>query len=139
MKLKVDSLNRNLYEFKKLNDENYIIWVFDVKYQFLKKKLWNLISNTKNSSIYRISISIIIEIMNSIMNAMIVFQANEKYITILLIWEDKINIIYFIFVMIIIDRLQISVHQMTSSMNAWNRLHDFYTFINLQYRFTLSW
>jgi len=43
--------------------------------------------------------------MNSIMDAMIIFQVNEEYAIILLIWEDKINIIYLIFVMIIIDRL----------------------------------
>ena len=39
MKLEIDSSNRSLYEFEKLNDENYVIWAFDVKYQFLKKKL----------------------------------------------------------------------------------------------------
>ena len=39
MELEVDLSNKSPYEFEKLNDENYATWAFDVKYQFLKKKL----------------------------------------------------------------------------------------------------
>ena len=138
MKLKVDSSNKSFYEFEKLNDENYVIWAFDIKYQFLKKKLWNLISDTKSSSIHRVSISIVIKTANSIMNTMIALQMNEEYITTLSMWEDKINAAYLIFVMTIIDRLQASIRQAISSMNAWNRLRDLYASINLQRRFALS-
>jgi hypothetical protein len=35
------------YGFEKLNDGNYATWAFDVKYQFLKEKLWGLVSGTK--------------------------------------------------------------------------------------------
>ena len=138
MKLKIDSSNKSFYKFEKLNDGNYIIWMFDVKYQFLKKKLWNLVSNTKNPSIHRISISIAIEIMNLIVNAMIAFQVNEEYVIILSMWKDKVNTAYLILITIIIDQLQASVRQATSSMNVWNCLRDLYVFISFQHRFALS-
>ena len=134
MKLEVDSSNKSLYEFKKLNDGNYVIWMFDVKYQFLKKKLWDLVSDTKNPLIHRVSI----ETANLIVDAATAFQVNEEYHTTLSMWKDKINAAYLIFVTIIIDRLQASIRQAINSMNIWNRLYDLYTLIDLQHRFTLS-
>ena len=139
MKLEIDLSNKNLYKFEKFNDKNYIIWIFNVKYQFLKKKLWDLISDTESSSIRRVPISTAIEIANLIANTAIAFQVNEEYRTALSMWEDKVNAAYLIFVTIIIDQLQASIRQVTSSINTWNHLHDLYAFISFQYRFALSW
>ena len=138
MKLEVDLSNRNLYEFEKLNNESYVIWAFDVKYQFLKKKLWNLVSDIENPSIYRVSVSTAIETASLIVDVFATFQVNEEHRVTLSMWENKINAMYLIFVMTIIDRLQASIRQAISSMNAWNRLRDLYASINLQRRFALS-
>ena len=77
--------------------------------------------------------------MDSIMDIFTARQMNEEYIIILSTWEDKINAAYFIFITIIIDRLQTPIRQMIDLINAWNCLRDLYISIDLQHRFTLSW
>src|SRR5271170_6012640 len=44
MEIDLASSYRTPYGFEKLNDGNYATWAFDVKYQFLKEKLWGLVS-----------------------------------------------------------------------------------------------
>src|SRR5437773_2513549 len=55
-----------------------------------------------------------------------------------LVWEDKVNAAYLIFVMTIVSRLQAPVHQATNSVDAWNRLRDLYAPTGLQRWFALS-
>ena len=47
MEIDLASSYRTTYGFEKLNDGNYATWAFDVKYQFLKEKLWGLVSATE--------------------------------------------------------------------------------------------
>ena len=47
MEIDLASSYRTTYGFEKLNDGNYATWAFDVKYQFLKEKLWGLVSGTE--------------------------------------------------------------------------------------------
>ena len=47
MEIDLASSYRTTHGFEKLNDENYATWAFDVKYQFLKEKLWGPVSGTE--------------------------------------------------------------------------------------------
>src|SRR5437762_14052857 len=89
--------NRSPHGFEKLNDGNYATWAFDVKYQFLKEKLWDLVSGTESPPIRRVPVSTAVETANSTADAATVLQANEEYRTALSEWEDKVNAAYLIF------------------------------------------
>jgi len=47
MEIDLASSYRTTHGFEKLNGENYATWAFDVKYQFLKEKLWGPVSGTE--------------------------------------------------------------------------------------------
>ena len=49
MKTDLTSSYRMPYGFEKLNDGKYATWAFDVMYQFLKEKLWGLVSGTEDA------------------------------------------------------------------------------------------
>ena len=114
MELEVGLSNRSPYGFEKLNDGNYATWAFDVKYQFLKEKLWGLVSGTESPPVHRVPVSTT----DPAATAAAALQADEEYRTALSMWEDKVNTVYLIFVTIIINRLQASIRQATSSTNV---------------------
>ena len=134
MELEVGSSNRSPYGFEKLNDGNYATWAFDVKYQFLKEKLWGLVSGTESPPVRRVPVSTAV----STADAPAALQADEEYATALSAWEDKVNAAYLIFVTTIVGRLQAPVRQATNPADAWNRLRDLYAPTGLQRRFALS-
>src|SRR5947207_8391572 len=138
MELEVGLSNRSPYGFKKLNDRNYATWVFDVKYQFLKEKLWGLVSGTESPPVCRVPVSTAVETVGLTMDAPAALQADEEYRAALSVWEDKVNAAYLIFVTTIIGRLQAPVRQATSPADAWKRLRDLYAPTGLQRRFALS-
>src|SRR5271167_575840 len=135
MEIDLASSYRTPYGFEKLNDGNYATWAFDVKYQFLKEKLWGLVSGTEvaptppaQSGVDETSTS------TSTSNV----AAQTAYQTALTEWTDKANAAYLIFVTTILGRLQAPVRQATSLADAWNRLRDLYSPTGLQRRFALS-
>ena len=138
MELEVGSSNRSPYGFEKLNDGNYATWAFDVKYQFLKEKLWGLVSGTESPPVRRVPVSTAVETADSTADAAAALQADEEYATALSVWEDKVNAAYLIFVTTIVGRLQAPVRQATDPADAWNRLRDLYAPTGLQRRFALS-
>ena len=134
MDLEVGSSNRTPFGFEKLNDGNYATWAFDVKYQFLKEKLWGLVSGTESPPVHRVPVSTT----DPAATAAAALQADEEYRAALSVWEDKVNAAYLIFVTTIVGRLQAPVRQATSPADAWNRLRDLYAPTGLQRRFALS-
>src|SRR5271156_5663449 len=135
MEIDLASSYRTPYGFEKLNDGNYATWAFDVKYQFLKEKLWGLVSGTEvaptppaQSGVDETSTS------TSTSNV----AAQTAYQTALTERTDKANAAYLIFVTTILGRLQGPVRQATSPADAWNRLRDLYAPSGLQRRFALS-
>src|SRR5271167_55265 len=134
MEIDLASSYRTPYGFEKLNDGNYATWAFDVKYQFLKEKLWGLVSGTEvaptppaQSGVDETSTSTLSNI-----------TAQTAYQAALTEWTDKANAAYLIFVTTILGRLQGPVRQATSPADAWNRLRDLYAPSGLQRRFALS-
>src|SRR5271169_156272 len=138
MELEVGLTNRSPYGFEKLNDGNYATWAFDVKYQFLKEKLWGLVSGTESPPVRRVPVSTAVSTADPAAGAAAALQADEDYRTALSMWEDKVNAAYLIFVTTIVGRLQAPVRQATGPADAWNRLRDLYAPTGLQRRFTLS-
>ena len=134
MELEVGLSNRSPYGFEKLNDGNYATWAFDVKYQFLKEKLWGLVSGTESPPVRRVPVSTA----DPAADAAAALQADEEHRAALSAWEDKVNAAYLIFVTTIVGRLQAPVRQATSPADAWNRLRDLYAPTGLQRRFALS-
>src|SRR5204863_249941 len=134
MELEVGLLNRSPYGFEKLNDGNYATWAFDVKYQFLKEKLWGLVSGTESPPVHRVPVLTT----DPAATAAAALQADEEYRAALSVWEDKVNAAYLIFVTTIVGRLQAPVRQATIPADAWNRLRDLYAPTGLQRRFALS-
>src|SRR5271169_632292 len=137
MELEVGLSNRSPYGFEKLNDGNYATWAFNVKYQFLKEKLWGLVSATESPPVQRVPLQIA-DLVADAAAAAAVLQADEEYRAALSVWEDKVNAAYFIFVTTIVGRLQAPVRQATNPADAWNRLRDLYAPTGLQRRFALS-
>jgi hypothetical protein len=125
MELEVGLSNRSPYGFEKLNDGNYATSAFDVKYQFLKEKLWGLVSGTESPPVHRAPVSTAVETADTAADAAAVLQA-EEYRAALSEWEDKVNAAYLILVTTIVGRLQAPVRQATNSADAWNRLCDLY-------------
>src|SRR5271169_359326 len=141
MELEVGLTNRSPYGFEKLNDGNYATWAFDVKYQFLKEKLWGLVSGTESPPVRRVPVSTAVETADLVADAAAaaaVLQADEEHRAALSAWEDKVNAAYLIFVTTVVGRLQAPVRQATSPADAWNRLRDLYAPTGLQRRFALS-
>src|SRR5438477_8775661 len=134
MELEVGLSNRSPYGFEKLNDGNYATWAFDVKYQFLKEKLWGLVSDTESPPVHRVPVSTT----DPAATAAAALQADEEYRAALSVREDKVNAAYLIFVTTIVGRLQAPVRQATNPADAWNRLRDLYAPTGLQRRFALS-
>src|SRR5436190_13664549 len=137
MELEVGLSNRSPYGFEKLNDGNYATWAFDVKYQFLKEKLWGLVSGTESPLVRRVPVSTAVSTADPAADAAAALQADEEYRAALSVWEDKVNAAYLIFVTTIVGRLQAPVRQATSPADAWNRLRDLYAPTGLQRRFAL--
>src|SRR5271169_3168316 len=136
MELEVGLSNRTPYGFEKLNDGNYATWAFDVKYQFLKEKLWGLVSGTEvapTPPVHAVRQSEEDETSVSDDTA-----AQDAYQIALSEWTDKVNAAYLILVTTILGRLQAPVRQATSPADAWNRLRDLYAPSGLQRRFALS-
>src|SRR5271170_4902403 len=131
MEIDLASSYRTPYGFEKLNDGNYATWAFDVKYQFLKEKLWGLVSGTEVAPTPPAQ-SGVDETSTSNVTAQTAYQAA------LTEWTDKANTAYLIFVTTILGRLQGPVRQATSPADAWNRLRDLYAPSGLQRRFALS-
>src|SRR5271155_922041 len=132
MEIDLASSYRTPYGFEKLNDGNYATWAFDVKYQFLKEKLWGLVSGTEAAPtppVQAVSESGVDETST---------EAREAYQVALAEWTDEANAAYFIFVTTILGRLQAPVRQATSPADAWNRLRDLYAPSGLQRQFALS-
>src|SRR5271163_2273950 len=138
MEIDLASSYRTPYGFEKLNDGNYATWAFDVKYQFLKEKLWDLVSGIESPPVRRVPVSTAVETAPSTADAPAALQTDEEYATALSVWEDKVNAAYLIFVTTIVVRLQAPVRQATSPADAWNRLRDLYAPTGLQWRFALS-
>src|SRR5205814_1937803 len=138
MELEVGLSNRSPYGFEKLNDGNYATWAFDVKYQFLKEKLWGLVSGTESPPVRRVPVSTAVSTADPAADAAAVLQTDEEHRTALSAWEDKVNAAYLIFVTTIVGRLQAPVRQATNPADAWNRLRDLYAPTGLQRRFALS-
>ena len=138
MELEVGLVNRSPYGFEKLNDGNYATWAFNVKYQFLKEKLWGLVSGTESPPVRRVPVSTADETADTTADAADAVQADDAYRTALSAWEDKVNAAYLIFVTTIVGRLQAPVRQVTTPADAWNRLRDLYAPTGLQRRFALS-
>ena len=134
MEIDLASSYRSPYGFEKLNDGNYATWAFDVKYQFLKEKLWGLVSGTEVAPTP--PAQSVDETSTSTSQSNIVAQT--AYQTALTEWTDKANAAYLIFVTTILGRLQAPVRQATSPADAWNRLRDLYAPTGLQRRFALS-
>src|SRR5438046_5772177 len=106
MELEVGSSNQTPFRFEKLNDGNYATWAFDVKYQFLKEKLWGLVSGTESPPVCQVPVSTAVETVGLTMDAPAALQADEEYRAALSEWEDKVNAAYLIFVTTIVGRLQ---------------------------------
>lgn len=135
MELEFGLSNRSPYGFEKLNDGNYATWAFDVKYQFLKEKLWGLVSGTEvapTPPARTVGEDEADETLVSVDTA-----AQAAYQIALSEWNDKINAAYLIFVTTIVGRLQAPVRQATNPADAWNRLRDLYAPSGLQRRFAL--
>ena len=79
MELEVGLSNRSPYGFEKLNDGNYATWAFDVKYQFLKEKLWGLVSGTESPLVRQVPVSRAIETADPAADAAAALQADEDY------------------------------------------------------------
>ena len=80
MELEAGSSNRSPYGFEKLNDGNYATWAFDVKYQFLKEKLWGLVSGTESPPVRRVPVSTALETADLTADAAAaLLQADEEY------------------------------------------------------------
>ena len=136
MEIDLASSYRTPYRFEKLNDGNYATWAFDVKYQFLKEKLWGLVSGTEvapTPPVHAVRQSEEDETSVSDDTA-----AQDAYQIALSEWTDKVNAAYLILVTTILGRLQAPVRQATSPADAWNRLRDLYAPSGLQRRFALS-
>src|SRR5271155_3154351 len=131
MEIDLASSYRTPYGFEKLNDGNYATWAFDVKYQFLKEKLWGLVSGTEVAPTPPAETSTSTSTSSNV-------TAQTAYQTALTEWTDKANAAYLIFVTTILGRLQGPVRQATSPADAWNRLRDLYAPSGLQRRFALS-
>src|SRR5271168_5271685 len=135
MEIDLASSYRTPYGFEKLNDGNYATWAFDVKYQFLKEKLWGLVSGTEvapSPPVQAVGQSGTTETSQADNAA-----AQAAYQTALSEWNDKVNAAYLILVTTILGRLQAPVRQATSPADAWNRLRDLYAPSGLQRRFAL--
>src|SRR5437762_12572715 len=76
MELEVGLSNRSPYGFKKLNDGNYATWAFDVKYQFLKEKLWGLVSGTESPPVRWVPVSTAVETANLTADATAALQVD---------------------------------------------------------------
>src|SRR5277367_1133335 len=100
------------YGFEKLNDRNYATWAFDVKYQFLKEKLWGLVFGTEVAPTPPVR-----AVGESEVDEMRVSgdtEAQEAYQAALSKWTDKANAAYLIFVTTILGHLQASIRQAIS-------------------------
>src|SRR5436190_3408344 len=144
MELEVGLSNRSPYGFEKLNNGNYATWAFDVKYQFLKEKLWGLVSGTESPPVRRVPVSAAetavetADLVADAAAAAAALLADEEHRAALSLWEDKVNAAYLIYVTTIVGRLQAPVRQATNPADAWNRLRDLYAPTGLQRRFALS-
>src|ERR1700689_5033129 len=104
MEIDLASSYRTPYGFEKLNDGNYATWAFDVKFQFLKEKLWGLVSGVEvpptpvGESADETGVS-------SDAAAQAAYQAALSE------WNDKANAAYLIFVTTINGRLQAPVRK----------------------------
>ena len=138
LKMEIDlaSSYRTPYGFEKLNDGNYATWAFDVKYQFLKEKLWGLVSGTEVAPTP--PVRAVGQSEGDEMRVSSDTAAQVAYQTALSEWNDKVNAAYLIFVTTILGRLQAPIRQATSPADAWNRLRDLYAPTGLQRRFALS-
>src|SRR5438045_6644461 len=117
MELEVGLSNRSPYGFEKLNDGNYATWAFDVKYQFLKEKLWGLVSGTESPPVRQVPVSTAAETAVETADAAAVaaaLLADEEHREALSLWEDKVNAAYLIYLTTIIGRLQAPVRQATN-------------------------
>ena len=79
MELEVGLSNRSPYGFEKLSDGNYATWAFDVKYQFLKEKLWGLVSGTESQPVRRVPFSTAVETADLVADAADALQADEEH------------------------------------------------------------
>src|SRR5271167_5215480 len=86
MEIDLASSYRTPYGFEKLNDGNYATWAFDVKYQFLKEKLWGLVSGTESPPVRRVPVSTAVETADPAADAAAALQAEEDYRTALSAW-----------------------------------------------------
>jgi len=114
MEIDLASSYHTPYGFEKLNDGNYATWAFNVKYQFLKEKLWGLVSGTEAAPmppVQAVSESEVDQNENDT-------TAQEAYQIILMQWTDKANAAYLIFISMILDLLQALVRQATSLADA---------------------
>ena len=136
MELEVGLSNRSPHGFEKLNDGNYATWAFDVKYQFLKEKLWGLVSGTEVAPAP--PVPAVGESEGDGTRVSSDTTAQATYQIVLSEWNDKVNAAYLIFVTTILGRLQAPIRQATSPADAWNRLRDLYAPTGLQRRFALS-
>jgi hypothetical protein len=136
MEIDLASSYRTPYGFEKLNDGNYTTWAFDVKYQFLKEKLWGLVSSTEVAPMPLVRATDESEVDET--RASSDTTAQEAYQIALSKWNDNVNAAYLILVTTILGRLQAPVRQATSPADAWNRLRDLYAPTGLQQRFALS-
>ena len=105
MELEVGLSNRSPHGFEKLNDGNYATWAFDVKYQFLKEKLWGVVSATESPPVRRVPVSKL-ETADLVADAADALLADEEHRAALSEWEDKVNAAYLIFVTTIVGQLQ---------------------------------
>ena len=105
MEIDLASSYRTPYGFEKLNDGNYATWAFDVKYQFLKEKLWGLVSGTESPPVRRVPVSMALETADLTADAAAALQTDEEYRAALSVWEDKVNAVYLIFVTTIVGQL----------------------------------
>jgi hypothetical protein len=136
MEIDLASSYRMSYGFEKLNDANYAIWAFDVKYQFLKEKLWGLVSSTEVAPTPPVQ-----TVGESKADESEVFDditAQAVYQSALSEWNDKVNVAYLIFITTILGRLQAPVRQVASPADVWNQLRDLYAPSGLQCQFALS-
>src|SRR5947207_10001972 len=136
METDLASSYRTPYGFEKLSDGNYATWAFDVKYQFLKEKLWGLVSGTEVAP--TLPVQSVEQSGVDATRASRDAEAQAAYQIALSEWNDKVNAAYLIYVTTILGRLQAPVRQATSPADAWNRLRDLYAPSGLQRRFALS-
>src|SRR5579862_4009909 len=100
MELEVGLTNRSPHGFEKLNDGNYATWAFDVKYQFLKEKLWGLVSGTEDAPTPPVRAVGEVGAGEADVSGDTVAQA--AYQTALAEWNDKANAAYLILVTTIV-------------------------------------